>query len=420
VSVVLQKLSKTGRGRIEFLDTETRLMIVLVHDYGGYPFIFDLSKALAERGTEVFHIYSSGSGSPNGNFQEQPNLKVIDLGASLPKVNKKSFAARFIGENSYGTLIADKIKQLRPDLVMSGNTPLLAQKKLARACRSENIPFVFWLQDILSIAAENVLSKKSKVLGKLVGGYFKAIERACLHQADHVVAISEDFSTIIRGWGIDGTKVSVIENWSSIDGMPILAKNNEFSRQHSISNTFNFVYSGTLGMKQNPEVILEIASELRDFPHARVIVVAIGTGVDFVRQRMLELNLDNILLLPLQPFEKLPEVLASADVVLAMLESDASVYCVPSKILTYYCAGKPSLLILSKENLAARQTLSNGLGFVVEPGQLNELKRVVRELLEKPDALAAVGKKARTYAEKTFSMDRIAGQFFEILTNRTE
>ena len=60
------------------------------------------------------------------------------------------------------------------------------------------------------------------------------------------------------------------------------------------------------------------------------------------------------MLLPFQPYEVLPEVLASADVLLAILEPEAGVFSVPSKVLSYHCAGRPILAAIPAENLAAR------------------------------------------------------------------
>jgi colanic acid biosynthesis glycosyl transferase WcaI len=182
-------------------------MRIILHDYGGYPFIFQLSRALSEVGHNVIHIYSSASGSPNGVFIETKNLKVIDLGLDQKKVDKASFFRRFQQERHYGRLIEKKIAELKPEIVISANTPLEAQKRIAIICKREGIPFVHWLQDILSIAAKNVISKRSSLIGQAVGLYFKYIEKGCLNQADHVIAISRDFMEVIRGWGIPASKI---------------------------------------------------------------------------------------------------------------------------------------------------------------------------------------------------------------------
>lgn len=386
-----------------------------MHDYGGYPFIYDLSRALSEAGNSVIHIYSSASGSPSGNFTETSTLKVIDLGANLPKVNKNSFFQRYKQENFYGSLIAGKIIELKPDLVISSNTPLEAQKKIASICTRNSIPFIHWLQDILSIAAKNVITKKNRFLGLTVGMYFRNIEKKCLEAADHVVVISLDFLEIIKEWGVSSHKISVIENWSNVTEISAIDKKNTFSEKFGIVNTFNIIYSGTLGMKQNPELLIEMAEIYKSSRDVRIVVIATGSGVPYLRSRAETLGLKNILILPLQPFELLPEVLGSGDLLVAMLESDASVYCVPSKILTYYCAGRPSLLIMSKKNLAARTTIENELGFVVEPGDTEELRSVTNRAMKDPEKLKLLGMKARQYAEEHFPIERIAGQFLPVI-----
>ena len=54
----------------------------------------------------------------------------------------------------------------------------------------------------------------------------------------------------------------------------------------------------------------------------------------------------------------------------AILEADAGVFSVPSKVLSYLCAGRPLLLAVPKENLAAKIVVECGAGLVVEPSDL--------------------------------------------------
>ena len=59
-------------------------------------------------------------------------------------------------------------------------------------------------------------------------------------------------------------------------------------------------------------------------------------------------------MLPFQPFGALPEALASGDVLLAMLTNDAASHSVPSKILSYLCAGRLIVASIPEDNAAAR------------------------------------------------------------------
>jgi len=391
-------------------------MKVVVHDYGGYPFIFDFSKELARRGYEVYHIFSSSSGSPSTTFKNTSTLTILDLGKDLKQIDKNSFIKRYQYERAYGVLISKKIKELHPDIVFSSNTPLLAQKRIADVCSKNNIFFVHWLQDILSIAAKNVIKKKNYILGLATGYYFGRIEKYCFKKADHIISISEDFTKILLDWDIPKNKITKIENWSNLDDLPLRPKINEFSLRYELTETFNIVYSGTLGMKQNPSVIISIAESLKENSNVKFVVVAIGAGVEYIKEELQKRKLTNVLLLPLQPFSELPNVLATGDILIGMLDHDASVYCVPSKVLTYYCSGRPSLLVMSKDNLAAHTTINNKLGFVVEPNDVKGLHDVIRKYLNNDSSeLKEYGDRARKYAEDNFSIDNIIENFLPII-----
>ena len=120
-----------------------------------------------------------------------------------------------------------------------------------------------------------------------------------------------------------------------------------------------FLYSGTLGFKHDPSLLLELARWARD-NDAVVAVVSEGPGADWLATH--GADEPGLRLLPYQPYERLPEVLASADVLVALLEPDAGSFSVPSKVLTYLCAGRPLLVSVSRDNLAARVVERSGGG----------------------------------------------------------
>ena len=59
-------------------------------------------------------------------------------------------------------------------------------------------------------------------------------------------------------------------------------------------------------------------------------------------------------LLPFQPYERLSEVFGSADVLVVLLEKSAGAFSVPSKTLSYLCAGRPVIGLMPAENLASQ------------------------------------------------------------------
>jgi glycosyltransferase involved in cell wall biosynthesis len=146
---------------------------------------------------------------------------------------------------------------------------------------------------------------------------------------------------------------------------------------------------------------------------AVVVVVSEGPGADWLAEH--GSGETGLLLLPYQPHARLPEVLASADVLVAVLEPEAGAFSVPSKILTYLCAARPLLASVPADNLAARVVERSGGGIVVQPGSPDAFLAGAETLRGSHELRAELGERARAYAEKAFDIESISGRFDEVL-----
>ncbi len=90
-------------------------------------------------------------------------------------------------------------------------------------------------------------------------------------------------------------------------------------------------------------------------------------------------------------------------------------YSVPSKVLSYLCAGRALLVSVPAENLAGRIVAREGAGVVVEPGDRDEFLTAAERLLGSPDERARMGANGRRYAESAFAIEPIAERFEEVL-----
>lgn len=391
-------------------------MKILINDYCGYPFQSDLSYNLAKRGHDVYVTFTNASGGPKAfSNHTDNNLNIINI--EIPFVEKQNFLKRWFQEKKYGLETIKIIEQFNPDIVISADTPLVAQKQISQHCKNKNIKFVFWLQDIISIAAKSILTQKFGPVGGIIGVVFKYIEKNILKRSDHIVTISDEFVKIISDWGINKNKITVIPNWSPIEQIPVLPKDNAFSLKYNINNKFVVLYSGTMGMKHNPHIISEAAKTLQGDTDIIFIIITDGLGMDVLKKEKEALNLDNLLLLPFQPFEIFPQVLASANVLLTLLEADSGVFSVPSKVWSGYCSGRTSLMVLPEDNLAAKRTKAINAGIVIPNDQSNMLSEKILYLKNNPDLCEIYGKNARTYAEEHFRIDKIADRFETIMNN---
>ena len=368
------------------------------------------------RGHEVTHIYFADEPGPKGAFENRsdnpPSLRMVGITLGQT-VNQTALLARRFNDVAYGRKVARIIRDLGPDAVISGNTPTEAQSSILKVCKARKIRFVYWLQDVFSVAVSKLVTKQLGQAGKLVGWYYQLLDRRQFRQSDAIVAITEDFAPLARSWSGSDAKVSVIENWAPIDDIVVGAKDNDWSRQNSFNNNFVFLYTGTLGRKHNPGLLLRLAETFG--PSDCVVAVAQGVSVKQLHEAKTDNRFDALKLLPLQPAERYRDVLATADVLVAMIEADAGTFAVPSKVPSYMCAGRPILLAAPKENLAARIVQRANAGIVVEPADEAGFIAAARRLRDDPQLRQQLGGNGRAYAEKTFDIARITDKFESVL-----
>lgn len=390
-------------------------MRVLVHDFAGHPFQLDLSRSLARRGHEVLHLYcASLHTTPQATTAlAAPGLHVEGLAA--PGFSKTNLVRRFRSERAYGTALAARITAFHPEAVLSANTPLDAQAPALRASSAAGARFVFWLQDLIGEATYRLLARRLPVAGALIGGHYRRLEARLLRQSDAVVAITDDFRAPLTAMGVSPERVHVVENWAPVADVPVRPQLNAWSRAHGLDGQDVLLYAGTLGLKHNPGLLVALAEAFRDQPAVHVVVASQGAGADFVRAEARARGLDRLRVLGFQPFEAMPDVLGSAAMLLAVLEPDAGVFSVPSKVLTNLCAGRAQLLAVPPENLAAQIVTRTGAGLVVPPSDEAAFVHAARTLLGDPVRRTAMGAAARAYAEQHFDAEALAVRFEKIL-----
>jgi glycosyltransferase involved in cell wall biosynthesis len=398
-------------------------MKIFVHDFAGHPFQIQLSTELARRGHSVVHAYFADIPGPKGKFaasRELPNLQVEPIHVTR-QFSAYSYFQRMVTHREYAGIVASKIRDFQPDVVLSGNTPTDAQYLLNRECKRQNIRFIHWMQDFYALALEALLTRKlGSAGGKICALPFHLLERNIFKTSDAVVYISDDFASYAARQNYSPNRSVVIENWASLDDLPVRAKDNEWARKNNLHDKFVFLYSGTMGLKHNPNTLLQLAHRFKLSPDVRVALVSQGIGRDFLEAAKKKENLDNLVLLDFEPYAKLPEVLASADVLLASVEPDAGAFCVPSKILSYMCSARPILMSVSPQNLAARIVTRSDSGYVTAPGDDEEFANRAIELYENRQRCREMAGNARRYAESTFDIDQIGSIFEAVLRGEGE
>jgi colanic acid biosynthesis glycosyl transferase WcaI len=393
-------------------------MRLLVHDYSGHPFQIELSAELARRGHDVTHSWCEAHVSGKGNLHGHDHLVFEPIGQG-EVVEKLSFARRLVQEVRYGVQLARQVRRRRPDVVLFGNVPVPMMAVVTVCLLLLRTPWVSWQQDVQGVAMRSFAGTKLS-RGFLVLAHVAArLERWCNRRADAIVVIADSFVDVHRQWGT-ADKTTVIPNWAPLDELVPTPRDNDWAREHDLADVPNLVYSGTLGLKHNPRLLVQLTRAVRDRgTPAHLTVITEGNAVEELADEARKLEVP-ITLLPFQPYERLSEVLGSGDVLLVVLDKSAGAFSVPSKTLSYLCAARPILGLMPDENLAARLVDSAG-GCVLPPDRTSIPGAAdwVTEVLGDNDMWDKLSRRSRELAEREFELSLCATRFEEILVGVT-
>ncbi len=395
-------------------------MRILIHDYGGYAFSVQLSRELARRGHDVQYLYGDSTqlvkrGKLEYVETDDNNFSVYGIKLSKP-FKKYSLLQRRFQEVEYGKLLVKMLDDFQPDVVVSANTPLDAQAILFRWCLKNKIDFIFWLQDLIGLATYQILRKERFAwLAGIIGRYYMRLECRLLQRSAKIVAIADDFMPILNQWGINQDRIQVIQNWAPIEEIPVHQKDNSWARENGLADKLCFLYTGVLGMKHNPELLVQLAQHFQHDPQVCVCVISEGPGAEWLHKKKNELAIRNLKIVQFQPYNQFPNLLASADVLLAILTPDAGAYSVPSKVYSYLCAQRPILLAVPEQNLVAQIVSRHKAGIAVLPNDVDSFLMAAEKLVSNPSLRGELANNARIYAEEHFNIQKIGDQFQTVL-----
>lgn len=394
-------------------------MRINVHDYSGHPFQVQLSRELARRGHEVRHEfatqYVSGRGRLSVDREDPPTLHICGVDAGVP-LDKYDPLARTRFEVSYARAWQRELEERDYDVVVACNVPLFALARMRSYFRRTGQPWVLWHQDVYSLGvAAEAQRRLPAPLSSAVERRLQRIETKQVRAADAVVAIGTGFVEQYRRWGVDTSRVHVVPNWAPLDDITPGPRDNAWAREHGLpAGPLRLLYAGTLGRKHNPMLLLDVLDAVRARGVDAVLtVVSEGVGANDVRDAAAGRN--DVRVLGYQPAERLPEMFSSADVMLALLEPHAARFSVPSKILSYLAAGRPTVALVPDGNPCAADVRDAG-GCVAPPTQAGAAAAAEWIVEHRaPDEIRRLGAQARALAEDRFDIRAIGDRFERVL-----
>lgn len=236
------------------------------------------------------------------------------------------------------------------DLIYVASTPPTQGALAALVKKFKRVPFVYNLQDIFpdSLAGTG-LAKKDGTLWKIG----RAIENFTYRNADKIIVISQDFKKNIMAKGVPEDKIVVVYNWvdqNAVKDIP-RSENKLFAMYDLDPSKFYITYNGNIGLTQNMDMLLEVAKSLEANDNIRFVLVGNGAYLEQVKHIVKEREIDNVYLLPFQPYEDISHVFSLGDVSLVISKPGVGENSVPSKTWSIMSASRPVLANFDENEL---------------------------------------------------------------------
>lgn len=190
---------------------------------------------------------------------------------------------------------------------------------------------------------------------------------------------------------------------------------NERTKWKCIQEDFIITYAGIIGIAQGLDIIIKAASKLSKHPHIKFLLVGAGPVKQELEDAAAQLQLTNILFLPLQSKNDMKNIILNSDVSLIPLKKlDLFKGAIPSKIFEWMLAAKPVLLGVEGEAKEIFIDDANA-GLFFEPENFEMLCDCILQLYNDNALTSELGQNGKNFVLQYFNRDLIAKDFYNTL-----
>ena len=280
----------------------------------------------------------------------------------------------------------------KPDVVWTTMPSVVALPVAIVAARLSGARSWVHVQDLEVDAAFELGLVKSPRIKR----WILACERSLLSAFDTVSTITRSMQAQLQAKKI-ATEPMLFPNWVDLNFITRTQGSPTLRQELGISqDSFVALYSGNIGEKQGIEDLIAVARLL--LSQKEVLVVICGDGAGRVRLERMAADVPNVRLLPLQPIERLTELLNMADIHLLPQKRQVGDLVMPSKLGGMLASGRPVVAGAIPGTELADEV--EDCGIVVPPGDPVAMAEAVRTLIADPARRAAMGDNAVLQAQR--------------------
>lgn len=380
-----------------------------------------MSKKILQMGHEVTIVCGSFIGADTGLKDSFKNgfrrgyvdgIEVIELDISYG--NKDRFFKRFLSMTKYFFKAIYFVFKEKYDLVFATSTPLTAGIPGIISKWIKRKPFIFEVRDLWPELPKEMGIIKNPIILLLMS----ILEWVSYKSADYIIALSPGIKDGIKRRGIPENKISMIPNGCDLD----IFKNKAATkwRPKGVNkNDFIALFSGTHGIANDLNSILDAANELKKRGREDIKIILIGQGGQKSKliQRATSENLDNVIFM--NPIDKinLSGLMAEVDIGLQVLANIPAFYygTSPNKFFDYISAGLP--VINNYPGWLADIISHNNCGFVVPPENPKSFANALIKAADHKEDLFVMGHNSLMLAKRDFDRVKLANDWYHIVRN---
>lgn len=300
----------------------------------------------------------------------------------------------------------------RPDVAVAVSPSLfstaLAVLRLKASPRAPRL--VVWVQDIYTLG----LAETGEGSG-LVQRITKWVEGATLRAADQVVVIHQRFQTFVTAeLGVDSERVSVVRNWTHLPkAAPVDAAQAKAALEWPQDATLA-VHTGNMGSKQGLDNIVE-AARLADLRGVAVQFILVGDGGERAGLEERARGISRITFIDPLDDEKYRLALGAADILIVNEKPGVSAMAVPSKLTSYFDAGRPIVGATDPGGITATEVEAADAGIVVQAGDPEAMLNAIIEIAADPQATSRYGANGQRYRASVLDQNAAIDRWVNVI-----
>ena len=329
--------------------------------------------------------------------------------------DKRNIPARALGFAGFTTLVEAMAlkgwKGHRPDAVLAMSPPLTLGAAGWLAARRWRVPFVFNIQDVFP----DVAVELGAITNPQVIRAASYLERWSYRRADAVTVLSDDLRdnlvAKILGTVADPLdRIRVIPNFVDTERIrPADPEAGTYRAEYGLVGRKVVMYAGNVGFSQSLDLVLAAARALADRPDVAFVINGGGSARPDLQGQASAL--ENVHFVDYQPKDRLPEVLAAADVHVVPLRRGLARSSVPSKTYSILASGRPVVASVDEGTEVARVVEQAGAGIAVPPDDPAAFTAAVTKLLDSPEQAREMGRAGRAFVERWASPAAVAERY---------